>query len=155
MPSGDKLCDLAIPGGRGGPHTVSFDQPGSLVAIGTMTGGIRHEEPHIFVFSSKDGKLTSSFRHDPVQGSIRLSPDGTQLASFSQEGELRFFEVKDNAISAIPARPNVGLCYRTAYSLDSRFLVAAWNSELQVFDASNGEPMGKMKRKHRKWTSRS
>ncbi len=152
MPLGRKLCDLNIPEGSGGAHTVSFSADGSLVAIGTMTGGMKHDNPHIFVFSTKDGMVVSAFRHDPIQSGTMLSPDGSLLASFSQMGELKFFDAKKGEPMGLPAVPDAGLCYRLAFSPDGRYLVAGLTSDLKFFETRTGKQVGSILRTHRQWT---
>ena len=76
--------------------------------------------------------------HQDLIYSVRFSPDGSTIASASQDKSIKLWRARDGHYMC-SLRNHVGAVYHVAWSLDSRFLVSASkDSTIKLWDPSRG-----------------
>ena len=84
--------------GAGAAFSVTYSADGSRVAMSAADGAVR-------VFDASDGRLELILRgHDRAISSTAFSPDGTQLASLDEGGEVRVWALDVDELVEIARR---------------------------------------------------
>ena len=131
--SGGSVFQLGSKSSQNLPLVSIAARNSEMIATGDASGGLK-------LWKVPEGKLVCTQQHGTkmIQG-LAFSPDGVTLASASQDGTVKLWDVEGGCVrerNAIPCgtgdRP--GNCTAIAYTLDGHWLaVAGQNGEIRLF----------------------
>jgi WD40 repeat protein len=118
---------------------VSFSPNGKLLAVGCSDTSF--DEEKAVIWNMETGKAMSSFQHrDGILGVV-FSPDGTKLATSSEDFSAMIWDTK-SAVRLVPPLSHLHQVHQSNFSPDGKWLVTAChNGMARVWDVGTGEPL--------------
>ncbi len=117
--------------------SIALSPDGSLLATG---GG--YPDNSLRLWDTATGKLTATARgHQNNVSWVDFSPDGSRIATGSQDQSVRLWQVPTLASAAPPLRGHTGALAAVLFSPDGRQLLSASSIDksLRLWDAATGE----------------
>ena len=92
--------------------------------------------------------------HNLPVTSVAFHPDGSLVASGSQDKTLRLWDASTGAQVGAALQGHDNWVTSVAFSLDGRLIASgSWDSTLRIWDASTGEQVGEALRGHDNWVT--
>jgi WD40 repeat protein len=142
-----RLAGSFVTGHTYGVTSIAFSPDGALLASGSYDGTIRlwrlahsgrsgsHVQAHLIgaPLSGHTGGVTS----------VRFSPDGTILASGSQDGTIRLWDVAHQQPLGSPLTGHTASVYGVAFSPNGALLASGSDdATIRLWDVARRQPLG-------------